>query len=690
MLNVFTAGTAKNIADDILEYEELPKVEITVNPVSGSSFTLTDINISGSVEIDRYTQSGDDLEIGSASAAECKFTIENYNGEFSDKIFEGAEIIVKFVFNNTFYSNTPRKVQTGRFTIDEKPRMSSQIKISALDDMVKFDKPVPDNFSLDGETVFSAISMICSACNVVISSSSMLALLNDIPSDLRSRTLVGSENQTDEIITYRQYLMWILQLICTNAYIDFNGLLSIGWYSDKYPSKTSDSDTALKTIDADKRFSTSFIEEKYIGVEKLVSGELEAVISSNSKRSDTDYYLEFDLSDNPFRSFYHSEAELQTIFDVRFSSFYYLPFSAQTVPLIWFEPLDIAFFKMQDGTVYNTFVSHTNISSSGNMKIEIKGESKTKSGYATLNPLTAQEKKILNDIRNNLNKNVSEYEHALIEFNKAVNAGVGVYTTTYNGVEYHHDADQLQSSTYVMKQTGEGIAWTDDGIELDGSGNDITTWKYGFSKNGTAIVNTVEAYKINAELINCTDLKAINATIAGWNMTENQLYSDYGRYRAFIQNAQAAGADSWIFSTQYKNDNNEYEQRFVVQADGTTYIPKLNFYQNQFIYCNGIRMIGLDTNGNMQFGYSSDFGYTSIHGAQGIHLWGHDGYIYAESVLWCNKIFTVNNKLTVDTNGDLSTLGKIRGTVNVLGVDVDLWRALQVALEKSGARASDL
>ena len=98
MLNVFTAGTAKNAASDILEYEELPKVEIKVNPVSGSSFTLTDINLSGGVEIDRYTQSGEALEIGSASAAECKFTIENYNGEFSDKIFEGAEIIVNFVF----------------------------------------------------------------------------------------------------------------------------------------------------------------------------------------------------------------------------------------------------------------------------------------------------------------------------------------------------------------------------------------------------------------------------------------------------------------------------------------------------------------------------------------------------------------------------------------------------------------
>ena len=569
MLNVFTTGTDKSFADDVLEFEELPKVEINVNPVEGSSFTLTDDDLYEGVEIDRYTQSGEALEIGTASSAECRFTIENYNGEFSDIMFEGAEIEVYFVFSNTNYSSTPRRVRLGRFTVDEKPRMNRLIRISALDDMVKFDRIAPDDFSLDGKTVSAAYSYICSACHVSFSSN----IIFEVPEEFRSRTIYMDTDYSDrQNLTYRQYLMWILQLIGANAYMDCNNFLKTRWYSDQYPSKTSQKDTDLKTIDADKRFVTSSIEEKYVGVSSLVLGEFRAGRDYTSNPTDTDYFLEFDLSENPYAaSFYRSQADLQILFNNRFEDFRYLPFSAETVPLIWLEPLDRVYFKTAEGDIYDTFISHITINSSGNMKIEIKGESKTKTGYASLNPLTAQERKILDNIRNGMNQQVTEYENSLIEFNKAVNAGMGLHTTTYNGVDYYHDSETLGASSYVVKASGAGIAWTDDGIELDESGEDITTWKYGFSKNGTAILGNLQAYRVNADLITCNDLSAINATIAGWNMTENQLYSDYGRYRAFIQNAQAAGADSWIFSTQYKNSSGTYEPRFMATARGEVY-----------------------------------------------------------------------------------------------------------------------
>ena len=49
--------------------------------------------------------------------------------------------------------------------------------------------------------------------------------------------------------------------------------------------------------------------------------------------------------------------------------------------------------------------------------------------------------------------------------------------------------------------------------------------------------------------------------IANWNITNNALYSDYGKYRSYIQTAK--NDDTWIYSTQIKVDNNYYGTWYV-------------------------------------------------------------------------------------------------------------------------------
>lgn len=56
--------------------------------------------------------------------------------------------------------------------------------------------------------------------------------------------------------------------------------------------------------------------------------------------------------------------------------------------------------------------------------------------------------------------------------------------------------------------------------------------------------------------------------IANWNITNNALYSDYGKYRSYIQTAQ--NNNTWIYSTQIKVDNNYYGT-WHVNADGMMY-----------------------------------------------------------------------------------------------------------------------
>lgn len=56
--------------------------------------------------------------------------------------------------------------------------------------------------------------------------------------------------------------------------------------------------------------------------------------------------------------------------------------------------------------------------------------------------------------------------------------------------------------------------------------------------------------------------------IANWNITNNALYSDYDKYRSYIQTAQ--NNNTWIYSTQIKVDNNYYGT-WHVNADGMMY-----------------------------------------------------------------------------------------------------------------------
>ena len=71
-------------------------VDILVQPFSGESFTLSSSDITnGGFSVDRYSVTGDKIEIGSVVSAECDITLENKDGRFDNVVFEGAELVVK-------------------------------------------------------------------------------------------------------------------------------------------------------------------------------------------------------------------------------------------------------------------------------------------------------------------------------------------------------------------------------------------------------------------------------------------------------------------------------------------------------------------------------------------------------------------------------------------------------------------
>lgn len=510
----------------------------TVDSDTPISITPDDIQ-QNSFSIDRYVQTGNTLEVGSACSSELKFII--YNGEkFKGVTFEGAEVIVSGTIpvENSDGEWVDTTVNLGTFTIDEKPRSLALVQIVALDDMVKLDKPCTIS---DTGTMKTLILSMASECGVNVDTTSLNTCFNAY-----NNITVTLKFSSETVPTYRQVLSWICQLGLCNAYINVDGYLAFKGFTGS---------TVSAKITADDRY-THTIEEKAIGVKEFTFAEDDLTVTiPQGGNTAAENCIVLDFSKNPlFKPFYEKLSAIAGAFTTwknKLKTFAYIPFSANIRNFFWLEPMDkITFAK--DGTNYETLIMHTTLCPGKAMKIEAKGESPTKSGYAAVNPLTAQEQKILDDLRRFVTAEtakVTDREYQLIEFNKAINSGMALHKTTVNGVEYYHDQEDITLSDYIMVQNSAGVAWTDSGWN---SGSPV--WKYGISSNGEAILNSVDAYKIRADLITVTDLKAFGATIGGWNIGEEAIYKDVGTYRAYLQSPGVAGLDTWILSAQKLDD----------------------------------------------------------------------------------------------------------------------------------------
>ena len=91
---------------------------------------------------------------------------------------------------------------------------------------------------------------------------------------------------------------------------------------------------------------------------------------------------------------------------------------------------------------------------------------------------------------------------------------MGLYKTVKddpNGgiITYFHNKETMENSDTIYMFGASGFAWTTDGWN-----NGDPVWHYGFTDTGDAILNTIHAYKLSAELIETGYLRSQNG--ASW------------------------------------------------------------------------------------------------------------------------------------------------------------------------------
>jgi len=147
------------------------------------------------------------------------------------------------------------------------------------------------------------------------------------------------------------------------------------------------------------------------------------------------------------------------------------------------------------------------------MRIEAKAKSKVQKGWASLGTLTPGQQAIIDSVSrkvDNTREQLSSYENALLLFNEKMLRSMGLYKTAVNDpnggiITYFHNMETLENSDTIYMFGASGFAWTTDGWK---DGNPV--WHYGFTSTGDAILNTIHAYKLSAELIETGYLRSQN------------------------------------------------------------------------------------------------------------------------------------------------------------------------------------
>lgn len=444
-------------AKELLKNNSRQTVTIEVSAGEDSFSIHEDRVLQGGLTIDRYANSGERLEIGSAIAAELSLKIKNDDGLYNDVFFEGAELSITLGIKDwTDPTSEEESIPCGKFIIDTPPRSKSTIHIKALDYMIKLDKYADLSLFTFPISIRSMINRIAYLCDIDVSAKT-----------LPNENYIIEKAPSTESLTYRNLVQWCAFITGTNAYFDGEGCLQFAWYeytgevisaSDRYSSDLYEKDisiTGLKYTNSDNETITKGVEGYMIS------------------------YAGCDiLQDNTI---------LDEVFDV-VEGFTFRPYEATIKPAPYLYPMDRIIFEDKNGRMHPGVINHVTFTMNANTYIS--GMSETSTSNTTVKPeLTIPEKINQASI------------HGLYRTSKIL--------PDQSTVNYIHDKPQLTDSKLVVMITAEGVSISNDGG---------TTWDYSFNfVTGAAIARTIQ---VDNAWINDLFARNITATgtITGANL----------------------------------------------------------------------------------------------------------------------------------------------------------------------------
>ena len=471
MYPITSAGLAA-LREDVVQ-----SVNILCTPTKDTAFNITDKDIIGAVTVDWSSVTGSKLALGSACMSELSFTLENADGAFDDKVFEGAQLYVTTSFST---GSTTETVPIGYYTVDSPPRKLRSIKITAYDRMAKFNRAYDTELAYPA-TLYQIVADACTKCGVS----------QKLPTNTLHRGVSIPKRPEADNLTYRQVLVWAAELMGVSLYIDYDGKLTGGWYA------TNAKHTVIKASDRFTSGNTDFAENSIVfsGVRIVGNDENKTEYLAGTK----DYA--FNIEGNLLAQSDMNLSTLATELKTARCSLTYTPMSCTTHSFPHLRPLDIMKFETAQGTKKVVLTNVKWQSQNRCTKLEGKGETATQSGYATMGAFTPKQQAVLEQTRAQQAAQINDFEQATLALNETIANSMGLYVTRKADssgavITYYHDKPTLEGSNTIYCRNAGGYAWTNNGWN-NGSPN----WEYGVSKDGDAVIRSIAANKISASYI---------------------------------------------------------------------------------------------------------------------------------------------------------------------------------------------
>ena len=533
-----------------MDVQYLKYADITLT--DGTVLNLTSANLWANGFSFEDSVSGDSsFDIGSAIINVLNLSINNFDGEYSDYDFEGAEVICyvglqiededtselldsagEQILDSTgdtiiVHKNTViEKTRICTATVVEQPEDETvTIDLTCEDNMRKFDRNYSDSKLKYPATRGQIVRDACEVCGVTLQTTSF-----------DRDDYIVQNRPNDEALTFRQVLQWVAQIGCQWMRCDEYGRLCINWYGSVNEEELTVDELGVLKIQDGSNVNLNFSNSDGVlsadngtllendGILRLFAtdekgniSEIETTYGFTPHHTDvvitgvkvTEYSES--SSDNPQTYMVGTEGYVlgisgnklirvgdgQTIASMiaeKCVGMRFRPFESECPTDVALEAGDSLIIVDRNGKIYTSLLTTTTLKPGSGQKIACNAKSAAKNSSTRYSQAT----QAFVAARNMVKQEKTEREKALEEFGKRIDSATGVYTTEEiqedgSRIFYLHDKPTLAESKAIWKMTSE--AW---GVSTDGG----QTWNGGMTVDGDTIVRILTAVGLNADWIN--------------------------------------------------------------------------------------------------------------------------------------------------------------------------------------------
>ena len=484
-------------------------VDVTLK--DGTVLNLTNENIWNSgIKIEDAVSGTSEFQIGTAIINKATVTLNNLYDDFTEYDFNEAKIVIYIGYNiatttveeswrdingeqildvngneilllhnGTFLEKV--KMFTGT-VVDSPYQNSSLITLTCEDNMLLFDRDYSESKLIYPATRAQILRDACEVCGV-----SLETLTFD------NSDYIVNTRPSDEKLTFRQVIAWTAQLGGQFLRCNSDGKLFCGWYDLKNYEADTVNEEYFDVIASNSSVTVNSEDVIITGIQVTAyqENQSEKEAADTSLYGKTGYVIA--IADNKLIEKGTASAVAAMIGE-RVTGMRFRPFSASTLNNPTYEAGDICIIKDRKGASYKSFLTSSTFQVGKYHTVQCGAKSAAKNSskqYSVFSQAQVENRK-------NFQREKTEREKAVEEFNKALDSASGMYPTEVkqedgSTILYVHDKKTLKDSKNVFKITSNAVGFSTDGGK---------TYPFGFTINGDFLTRILYAIGINADYIN--------------------------------------------------------------------------------------------------------------------------------------------------------------------------------------------